>query len=69
MDNSKVKVKILSNTMLNIAPYRGLRTPAVVEITKSQLMFLEGQGISYQILEPDNQPETKSKKVAPSQES
>lgn len=68
MDNSKIKIKILSNTMLNIAPYRGLRTPAVVEITKSQLMFLEGQGISYQVIEPEP-PESKSKKVAPSQES
>jgi hypothetical protein len=68
MDNSKIKIKILSNTMLNIAPYRGLRTPAVVEITKSQLMFLEGQGISYQVIEPEK-PEPKSKKTAPSQES
>lgn len=68
MDNSKIKIKILSNTMLNIAPYRGLRTPAIVEITKSQLMFLEGQGISYQVIEPE-QSEPKSKKVVPSQES
>ena len=68
MDNSKIKIKILSNTMLNIAPYRGLRTPAVVEITKSQLMFLEGQGISYQVIEPEKS-EPKSKKAVPSQES
>lgn len=56
----KVKVKITSHGTLNFEPYRGLRTPAEVELTRSQLEILKVQGVVLEEIKPEKSSKKQS---------
>jgi len=64
-EKKKVHVRIKSRGMLNSFGYKGMRTPADVDLFESQLIILQAQGVDYEIIPTPEKKEMIVEMVTP----